>query len=73
MLCKKLYLGHNRLSIIDLSNNASQPFVSVDQNYIITFNGEIYNAKYLKTFINQKNLKLLMTLSQQLYLRLPLF
>ena len=45
--CKKLHLGHNRLSIIDLSNNASQPFVSVDQNYIITFNGEIYNLSLI--------------------------
>ncbi|KAF0236576.1 MAG: asparagine synthase [Prolixibacteraceae bacterium] len=34
-------LGHVRLSIIDLSNEANQP-MSVDK-YQITFNGEIYN------------------------------
>ena len=40
--------GHRRLSIIDLSNHASQPMVSEDGNYILTFNGEIYNYIELK-------------------------
>ena len=40
---KKIYLGHLRLSIIDLSNNANQPMISSDGRYIVTFNGEIYN------------------------------
>ena len=31
--------------------------LSFSKENIIVFNGEIYNAKYLKTFINQKNLK----------------
>jgi asparagine synthase (glutamine-hydrolysing) len=34
-------LGHNRLSIIDLSSNGNQPMV--DGNRVIVFNGEIYN------------------------------
>ena len=34
-------LGHNRLSIIDLSENANQPFEK--NNYTLVFNGEIYN------------------------------
>ncbi len=55
--CKKLYLGHNRLSIIDLSKNASQPFVSIDQNYIITFNGEIYNFQDIKADLIKKNIQ----------------
>ena len=46
-----------RLKIIDLSNNGRQPMLSFSKENIIVFNGEIYNAKYLKTFINQKNLK----------------
>ena len=41
-------LGHARLSIIDTSNEASQPFHSQDGRYIIVFNGEIYNYKELK-------------------------
>jgi len=36
-------LGHRRLSIIDLSPAGHQPMVSDDENYCITFNGEIYN------------------------------
>jgi asparagine synthase (glutamine-hydrolysing) len=36
-------LGHNRLSIIDLSNSANQPFFDETKRYVIVFNGEIYN------------------------------
>lgn len=43
-----LLLVHNRLSIIDLSENANQPFISPDTNSILSFNGEIYNYKELK-------------------------
>jgi asparagine synthase (glutamine-hydrolysing) len=38
-----VFLGHTRLSIIDLSVKGSQPMFSKDGNYIIVFNGEIYN------------------------------
>ncbi|MGB3590701.1 MAG: asparagine synthase (glutamine-hydrolyzing) [Nonlabens sp.] len=41
-------LGHNRLSIIDLSAAAHQPFFSTDNRYVLVFNGEIYNYKELK-------------------------
>ena len=40
--------GHNRLSIIDLSAQANQPMVSVDEDVIICFNGEIYNHAEIK-------------------------
>ena len=46
--CKKITFGHNRLSIIDLSEKGNQPLISSDNNLIITFNGEIYNYKELK-------------------------
>ena len=36
-------LGHRRLSIIDLSDRASQPMTSEDGRFVIAFNGEIYN------------------------------
>lgn len=36
-------LGHRRLSIIDLSNQASQPMANEDGSIVIAFNGEIYN------------------------------
>ena len=37
---------HNRLSILDLNKSADQPMSY--KNYIISFNGEIYNYKDLK-------------------------
>lgn len=40
--------GHARLSIIDLSSG-QQPMNSHDQRYTISFNGEIYNYKTLRT------------------------
>ena len=39
-------IGHKRLSIIDLNPESNQPFYSKCKNYMIVFNGEIYN--YLK-------------------------
>ncbi|MDC3131565.1 asparagine synthase (glutamine-hydrolyzing) [Pelagibacteraceae bacterium] len=48
----KLYLGHTRLSIIELSNIANQPFK--DSENILVFNGEIYNHKSLRSIFNNK-------------------
>lgn len=45
--CKKIGLGHRRLSIIDLSESANQPLHYLDR-YVIVFNGEIYNYVELK-------------------------
>ncbi len=41
-------LGHRRLSIIDLSDSASQPMMSKCSRYTMIFNGEIYNYLELK-------------------------
>ncbi len=46
--CDYVSLGHTRLSIIDLSENANQPLYSKDKRYVLIFNGEIYNFKTLK-------------------------
>ena len=42
-----IMLGHRRLSIIDLSEEADQP-MRLDNRYTIVFNGEIYNFKDVK-------------------------
>ena len=49
-------IGHARLSIIDTSDFANQPFTKDDRHYLI-FNGEIYNFKKLrKKIINDESL-----------------
>jgi asparagine synthase (glutamine-hydrolysing) len=43
-----IFLGHTRLSILDLSPLGHQPMQSYSGKYYITFNGEIYNFQALK-------------------------
>ena len=49
----KIYLGHRRLSIIDLSSRANQPMKSYNGRYVIIFNGEIYNFLKIKKVIKR--------------------
>jgi asparagine synthase (glutamine-hydrolysing) len=44
----ELAFGHRRLSIIDLSEDANQPFEDASGRYTIIFNGEIYNYAEIK-------------------------
>lgn len=39
----RIYLGHCRLSILDLSQMGNQPMSDLSGRYWITYNGEIYN------------------------------
>ena len=43
-----IQLAHKRLSVIDLSEKANQPFTSVSENTTIVYNGEIYNYQALR-------------------------
>jgi asparagine synthase (glutamine-hydrolysing) len=48
-----VHLGHRRLSIIDLSENAAQP-MSFANRYQIVHNGEIYNYLEIRSFLINK-------------------
>lgn len=40
--------GHRRLSVIDLSSDANQPMADESGNYLLVYNGEIYNFRELR-------------------------
>jgi asparagine synthase (glutamine-hydrolysing) len=46
---KNLYIAHQRLSIIDLTDAGQQPMSSSCGLFVIAFNGEIYNFEELRT------------------------
>lgn len=51
---KNACLGHSRLAIIDLSDQAAQPMTDASGRYTIIFNGEIYNYKKLRKHLKDK-------------------
>lgn len=46
--------GHRRLSIIDTSSLGNQPMQTEDGRFIVSYNGEIYNYKYLRCELESK-------------------
>lgn len=51
---QKAALGHRRLSIIDTTAGANQPFQDPSGRYHMVFNGEIYNYKFLRSELQAK-------------------
>ena len=52
----KLGLAFQRLSILDLSEEAMQPMISDCRKWVVVFNGEIYNYKVLKENLLKRSL-----------------
>jgi len=49
-----VWLGHRRLSIQDVSERGHQPMVSEDGNYVLVYNGELYNNAALRADLQSK-------------------
>jgi asparagine synthase (glutamine-hydrolysing) len=54
---EKIAFGQTRLSIIDLSKDGHQPMISNCENFIIIYNGEVYNFEDIKKDLLKKNYK----------------
>ena len=62
------FAGHTRLSIIDLSSRASQPFVSDDGRYVLSYNGEIYNYIELRKELVRQGVRFLTESDTEVFL-----
>ncbi len=51
----KAVFGHNRLAIVGLGETGAQPMVDCDSEWVITYNGELYNYKYLRQILETKH------------------
>lgn len=63
-------LGHSRLSIIDISDAATQPFTDISGRYTIVFNGEFYNYKQHREILIQQGYSLQSTSDTEVLLHL---
>src|SRR5215469_2446449 len=54
---RRCALAHRRLSIVDLSERASQPMLSEDGRLAIVFNGEIYNFPALRAELETRGVR----------------
>lgn len=66
----QIQILHHRLSIIDLSQEANQPFFSEDKNFALVFNGEIYNYLELKAELEKEGVSFRTTSDTEVLLKL---
>ena len=52
---KGIFIGHQRLSILDLSIAGNQPMISNSGRFVLTFNGEIYNHLEIRKELQNLN------------------
>ncbi len=51
-------LGHRRLAVIDTTEASSQPMVSDDDRFVMTYNGETYNYRDLRVDLEKRGHRL---------------
>jgi asparagine synthase (glutamine-hydrolysing) len=51
---ESVFLGHRRLSILELSDAGKQPMISENKKFVIIFNGEIYNHLLIRQEIEKQ-------------------
>ena len=54
---ENVFLGHTRLSILDLSDLANQPMMSSDERFVLVYNGEFYNHRVIRKDLLKKGYK----------------
>ncbi len=68
-LDKTMGFGHQRLSIIDLSNHAHQPMVDENLGLVLVFNGTIYNYQLLRTDLTKQGYEFFSTSDTEVILK----
>lgn len=68
-----VYFGHTRLAIIDLSDEGLQPFESKDGKYSLTYNGEIYNYRELRSELEGHGVRFLTSSDTEVLLEALIF
>ncbi|MFM7853547.1 MAG: asparagine synthetase B family protein, partial [Flammeovirgaceae bacterium] len=63
-------LGHRRLSVIDTRAIAHQPMWDEGKRYAITFNGEIFNFKSLRKYLEEKGISFFSNSDTEVLLKL---
>ena len=59
---------HSRLSLIDINSRSNQPFISKCGNYLISYNGELYNYKEIRNELMEYGFKFKTTSDTEVFL-----